>query len=76
MAVRCSACGGWIKTTGGPHECPGKPKAKVLPNNDNMTCPVLRTITSAEDIGIQVSPITPRCTHIKLICKARPLQEL
>ncbi|KAJ5110868.1 hypothetical protein N7532_001403 [Penicillium argentinense] len=28
MAVRCSACGQWIKTTGGAHNCPGSSKAK------------------------------------------------
>ncbi|KAJ5661433.1 uncharacterized protein N7477_009049 [Penicillium maclennaniae] len=27
MAVRCSACGQWIKTTGGAHNCPGGGKA-------------------------------------------------
>ncbi|KAJ5291521.1 hypothetical protein N7478_000772 [Penicillium angulare] len=37
MAVRCSACGQWIKTTGGAHSCPGSGKAKEelldVPNN-------------------------------------------
>ena len=28
MAVRCSACGQWIKTIGGAHNCPGSGKAK------------------------------------------------
>ncbi|GLA78954.1 hypothetical protein AtubIFM55763_001119 [Aspergillus tubingensis] len=40
MAVRCSACGQWIKTTGGAHNCPGSGKAKeerhaVLNNNNS-----------------------------------------
>lgn len=41
MAVRCSACGQWIKTTGGAHNCPGSGKAKeeqpaALNKNQNM----------------------------------------
>ncbi|KAJ5495729.1 hypothetical protein N7539_000845 [Penicillium diatomitis] len=40
MAVRCSTCGQWIKTTGGAHNCPGSGKAKeelyaVLNNNNS-----------------------------------------
>lgn len=31
MAERCSVCGEWIKTSGGPHICPGSNKA-----NDNI----------------------------------------
>lgn len=40
MAVRCSACGQWIKTTGGAHICPGSGMAKeelpvTLENNQS-----------------------------------------
>ncbi|KAI1303325.1 hypothetical protein F5Y03DRAFT_396043 [Xylaria venustula] len=29
MAVRCSACNQWIKTTGGTHQCPGTSKNRI-----------------------------------------------
>lgn len=72
MAVRCSACGGWIKTTGGTHDCPGKPKQHADLSNDDGMVPILGAVRLAEDFMVCTSSGLPCYTHIGLINSIRP----
>ncbi|EPS34136.1 hypothetical protein PDE_09098 [Penicillium oxalicum 114-2] len=63
MAVRCSACGEWIKTTGGTHDCPGKPKQHADVSTDDGMAPILGAVRLAEDFMVCPSYVVAAIEH-------------